>query len=94
VAAGTACRDETVVYHITKLPEKSGHLSAAAEKIVNGKPINMGTLEFQYDRGQHMLVCEYPQGVWRFKLDDGNMEGTLTRPDNTIFRRVTLRKDP
>ncbi len=83
-----------MVYHIAKLPVKSGHLSVAAENIVNGKPINMGTLEFQYDQSEHMLVCEYPQGVWRFKLDRGNMEGTLTRPDNTIFRCVTLRKDP
>jgi hypothetical protein len=94
VATGTACRDETVAYHIAKLPEKPGYLSVTAEKIVNGKAINMGTLEFHYDQAQHMLVCEYPQGVWRFKLNGGNMEGTLTRPGNTIFRRVTLRKDP
>ena len=27
VAKGTACHDETVVYHITKLPKKSGYFS-------------------------------------------------------------------
>jgi hypothetical protein len=35
-----------------------------------------------------------PHGVWRFKLDGGKMEGTLNTPENTVFRRVTLRKEP
>lgn len=94
VAKGTACRDETVVYHITKLPEKSGYVSVAADKLVNSHPVNMGTLEFRYDQNQQTSVCEYSQGVWLFKLQGGKMEGILTAPDNTIFRRVTLGKEP
>ena len=94
VAKGAACRDETVVYHIAKLPEKSGYVSVNADKLVNGHPVNMGTLEFRYDQDQHALVCEYIQGVWRFKLEGGKMEGILTAPDKTIFRRVTLSKEP
>jgi hypothetical protein len=89
VAKDTACRDETVVYRITK---KSGHASVSADKIVNGNAINMGTLEFQYDHDS--LICEYSQGVWRLKVDGGKIEGTLILPDHTVFRRVTLRKEP
>jgi hypothetical protein len=89
VAKDTACHDETVVYRIAK---KSGHASVSADKIVNGNAINMGTLEFRYDHDS--LICEYSQGVWRLKIDGGKIEGALTRPDNTVFRRVTLRKEP
>lgn len=94
IAKGTSCRDEAVVYRITELPEKSGYVSVAADKLVNGRSVNMGTFEFRYDRDQRTLVCEYSQGVWRFKLQGEKMEGTLTTPDNSIFRRVTLGKEP
>ena len=45
------------------------------------------------DPDKHMLACEYAQGVWRFTVDGNKMDGTLTRPDRTIFRRVTLKKE-
>jgi hypothetical protein len=92
VARNTACRDETVVYHLARLPDKPGYVSINADKIVNGNAIHMGTLEFRYD--QSMLVCEYAQGVWRLKVTGEKMEGTLTRQDGTEFRRVMLRKEP
>ena len=82
-----------MVYQITKLPEKSGYVSVTADKIVSGTAVNMGTLEFHYDQNQRLLVCEYSQGIWRFKVDSGKMEGTLTRPNNILLRRVRLRKD-
>lgn len=94
VAKDTGCRDETVVYHIARLLDKSGYVSVTADKLVNGRPVNMGTLEFRYDHDQRALVCEYSQGVWRFKLDSGKMEGTLIAPGNTVFRRVTLDNEP
>ena len=93
VATGTACRDEEVVYHIAKIPGKPGYVSVNGDKIVNGAAINMGTLEFSYDPDKQTLACEYAQGVWRFTVDGNKMEGTLTRPDKTILRRVTLKKE-
>ena len=93
VATGTACRDEKVVYHITKIPSKAGYVLVSADKIVNGAAINMGTLEFSYDPDKQTLACESAQGVWRITVDGNKMEGALTRPDETIFRRVTLKKE-
>jgi hypothetical protein len=92
-ATGTACRDEKVVYHIAKIPGKPSYVSVSADKVVNGAGINMGTLEFSYDPNKQTLSCEYVQGVWRITVDGNKMEGTLTRPDKTIFRRVTLKKE-
>jgi hypothetical protein len=94
VAKNTACRDESVVYHIAKLGDKPNYVSVAADKIVGGKAVNMGVLAFLYRPDQHTLICEYSQGVWRLKVHDGTMEGTLTQADHTVFRRVTLRRQP
>ena len=93
VATGTACRDETVIFHIKKIPGKPGYVSVVGDKILNGATIAMGTLEFQYNSNKQSLVCENGQGVWLFTVEGNRMEGTLTRPDTTIFRRVTLKKE-
>ena len=42
VAKNTACHNETVVYRVTKLPDRSDDVSISADKIVNGNAINMG----------------------------------------------------
>lgn len=89
----SACRDETVVYRVSPLQDKPDSFSVSADKIVDGKAVNMGTLEFRYIAAQQALVCEYAQGVWRLSVDGANLEGTLTRPDGIVFRRVALRKE-
>ena len=89
----SACREETVVYRFSPLQDKPGSFSVSADKIVDGKAVNMGILEFRYVEGQQALVCKYAQGVWRLTLDGSKMEGTLTRPDGSLFRRVLLHKD-
>jgi hypothetical protein len=94
VARNTSCHEETVVYNLSNFKDKPGYVSINADKIVNGAAVNMGTLEFRYDHAERMLVCEYSQGVWRIKVSDGKMEGSLTLPDGTEFRRVMLRKEP
>jgi hypothetical protein len=37
---------------------KPGAFSVSADKIVDGKAVNMGTLEFRYIAAQHALVCD------------------------------------
>jgi hypothetical protein len=93
IATGTACREERVVYHISKIPGKPGYVSVSADKIVNGATVSMGTLEFRYDSDKQTLVREQTQGIWFFTIDGNKMEGTLRGPDKTVFRRVTLKKE-
>ena len=93
VSTGTACRDEKVVYHLAKIPGKPGYFAVTGDKIVNGATITMGTLEFRYDPDKQTLVREQTQGVWFFTVEGNKMEGTLTGPDKTILRRVTLKKE-
>ena len=89
----SACRDESVVYRFAPLKDKPGLFSVSADKIVDGKAVNMGTLEFRYLENEDVLVCEYAQGTWRLNVNGEKMEGTLVRPDKTIFRRVALHKN-
>lgn len=90
----SACREETVVYRFSPLPDKPGTFSLSADKIVEGKAVNMGTLEFRFVEDQHALVCDYAQGIWRLLVNGEKIEGTLTRRDGSIFRRVVLHKEP
>ena len=41
-ARNTACQDETVVYRLAKIPAKPGYFTVDADKIVDGKAVNMG----------------------------------------------------
>jgi len=89
----SACREESVIYRFSPIHDKPGWFSVSADRVVDGKAVNMGTLEFRYVEDQHALVCEYAQGVWRLTLDGERITGTLTRPDGTLFRRVALHKE-
>ena len=88
----SACRDETVVYRFATRLGKPGLLTVSADKIVDGRVLNMGSLEFQYVADEKMFVCKYAQGVWRLSLLGEKIEGTLTRPDGSLFRRLVLQK--
>lgn len=86
------CQNEQVVYHISKSKEP-GQVTVSADKIVDGKAINMGTGDYTYDGKNGTLLNETAGRVWRFTVQGKKMEGTLTLPDKTVYRRVTLKKE-
>ena len=89
-----ACKNESVVYRIAKPPDRSGNVRIEADKIVGGSVVNMGAIDFKYDREAKTLTGQIPIGVWRFTVADKAMEGTLTlMPENTVMRRVKLAKE-
>ena len=85
------CHDEKVVYHIVKGRDPD-HVTISADKIVDGKAINMGTGDYTYNRSNGTLLNETEGRVWKFTVKGNAMEGTLTMPDKTVYRRVTLKK--
>jgi hypothetical protein len=84
----SACNDETVVYHVARA---AGGLEVEADKIVDGKELNMGTLSCTWDRPSRTMACAFAKGVFRFVIDadDRRMTGTLTLTDGTLFRKIT-----
>jgi hypothetical protein len=94
-----ACHDEHVVYHITKKAGEADNVTLAADKIINGKPEQMGVLECKYDAAKGTLTCEFTvnstHGVFEYTVRGDDMEGTLKLlPAGNIGRRIKVKKVP
>jgi hypothetical protein len=99
-----ACKNEHVVYHITKKggeahEGESDAVTMRADKIVNGKPEDMGVLECRYDAAKSALACEFnvngTHGVFEYAVRGDEMEGTLKLlPAGTLGRRINVKRVP
>lgn len=93
-----ACKNEHVVYHLSKT-EGGGPdaVTMRADKIVNGKPEEMGTLECKHDAAKSTLACEFTvngtHGVFEYVIKGDEMEGTLKLlPSGTLGRKINVKK--
>jgi len=91
--AASACHNEKVVYYIKDVPDHSNVLLIRAGKIVNESEITMGTAEWRYDRTQQTLELRLPEQVWLLKIDGNRIKGTLTKTNQTVYRKIMLQKD-
>ena len=92
-SGATTCHDEKVVYYIEAISGKPDLVSIRADKIVDGKAITMGTGPWKYDREKQTLSMEMSQRLWLLTMKGKRIEGTLTLPDDVVFRRMVLTKD-
>ena len=93
-----ACNDEHVVYHVVVASGKTDTVTIAADKIVNGKPVAMGTFDFVYDARRQTLTSEFKNdrvhGIFELAVKGDLLEGTLsTLPERTLVRRIKVKKD-
>lgn len=84
----SACKDENVVYRITRV-KASDSLSIDARKIINGREEGMGILDCRSAASGAQVTCTIPNGVWRFTIRGDSLTGELRLPDNTKFRDVS-----
>jgi len=92
VVPSSPCHDETNVYRFSELAARPGWFSGTGSKVVNGKEISMGTLDWQYDAETRTLESKSASGTFRFVVDDGKMQGVLLLLDATVYRRIHLAK--
>jgi hypothetical protein len=90
VSKNSGCHDEEVIYRITR-EKDSNKYNVDADRIVDGKAINMGPLVFSFDPTTATLSNETGKNQWTFTLQENRMDGTLTR-DHEVFRKITLVK--
>ena len=83
----SACKDEFVVYRITKT-NAADSVMLDAGKIVRGEEQDMGALACQIASPAGSLTCVIPQGTWHFRVRADSLVGELRLPDNTKFRDV------
>ncbi|HEV2988794.1 MAG TPA: hypothetical protein VG759_10155 [Candidatus Angelobacter sp.] len=86
------CHDEENIYRISEIAGKPGFFSITGSKIVDGNEIVMGTSEWKYDTKKHTLQSESPFGTFLLTIDGNKMEGSLTKHDKTVYRRIHLTK--
>lgn len=89
----SACHNERVVYYIKNVPNHPDLVFIQADRIVDGKPVTMGTGQWQYDRVRSTLEWRMPRQVWLLKITRSRMEGTLKLTDGTVLRNMTLEKE-
>jgi hypothetical protein len=90
----SGCRDEDSLYHIRTVGTKGGELQLRAEKIVDGKPVTLGTSPCaQSAPGQ--LECRISESATlSFDVRGNVMEGVFKIGDGTVWRKLTLRRVP
>jgi hypothetical protein len=93
VVKPSACHDEVIVYRFAR-GKKPGTLVVTADKIVDGKALNMGALDCTADGAGDTIDCPVPngKGTFRYQIQGSTLRGTLTLTDGTLFRRVTATK--
>jgi len=85
------CHDEVNVYRFASVEGRPNAFSVTASKIVDGKEIVMGSGEWKYGAEKHTVETEKP--AIRMAIEGKKMEGALTLPDGTVYRRIYLQKE-
>jgi hypothetical protein len=92
VQKNSPCHDEINIYRFSEIAGKPGWFSGIGSKVVDGKEIVMGTLQWNYDAERHTLESENSGRTFRLTVAGNKMDGSLTSPDNTVYRRIHLEK--
>jgi len=87
------CHDEINVYRFSEIIGRPGWFSGIGSKVVDGKELTMGTLEWDYNIESHTLKSENSGGTFLLIVDGNKIEGSLILPDNTVYRRIHLKKE-
>jgi hypothetical protein len=86
----SACHDEEALYHVRSSPDKSGTVSVQADKIVDGRPVTMGTSECSYDAAKKLLHCDLGKDYIELTLGGDRLEGAMFQSDKTRWREIKL----
>jgi hypothetical protein len=88
------CHDEQALYHFRPGTGK-GKYQVQMNKIVDGREIEMGSLEFSWEEKEHKISAINPANGsrWDLLISGEEMSGTLLYKGQ-IYRRIHIRKDP
>jgi hypothetical protein len=87
----SACHDEEALYHV-KAGAKPGTFSMQADKIVDGKPVEMGTSDCTFDAAKSLLHCWFERGYVDLTLEGEQLNGAMFLTDKSRWREIKLKK--
>ena len=85
------CHDEVVVYYISKV-QGIDTFNIVANKIVNGKEEDMGTLGCKLDKANNRLLSNSYNSLWTFNFKSDSLNGTLYAR-GSLYRIIKLKKE-
>lgn len=96
--AAPACSDEQVLYEIGASPGKPNTVTVKADKVVDGKRVPMGVLDFTRDAKSGNWTSEFENprihALWRLTVNGETLRGTMVLlPSKAVVRRVDLKKE-
>jgi hypothetical protein len=93
VLKNSPCRGEINMRRFSEVTGKRGWFSGVGSKLMNGKEISMGTLEWNDDVEKRTLKSENSGATFRLVVDGSKIECSLTLLDNTVYRRIHLERE-
>jgi hypothetical protein len=88
----SGCQDEQAYYHIAKTKNPLIY-QVTGYKIVKNDSLNMGTLDFNYDKPGHSLSCTTKNGIFTLVINGKNIDGELRTLDKILFRKILLKRN-
>jgi hypothetical protein len=87
----SACHDEEALYHV-KAGATPDTPSMQADKIVDGKPEEMGTANCSFDAAKSLLHCWFERGYVDLTLEGDSLNGAMFLTDKTRWREIKLKR--
>jgi hypothetical protein len=88
----SGCNDEDSVYRFSKALQEN-QVTLSANKVVNGKEINMGTGLCEYGAAKSVVDCPLPNGsTIHFDVAGDTMQGTMKLKDGKPWRKMRLKR--
>lgn len=88
------CHDEHVIYRVTE--RSAQHYRFDAYKLVDGKELFMGTIDFTFDPAHGELratiVGNRGSASSRLALKANHLSGSMTLADGTLYRLIEVTK--
>jgi hypothetical protein len=88
----SGCQDEQAYYHIAKTKNPLIY-QVTGYKIVKNDSLNMGILDFNYDKQSRTLTCTTQNGIFTLVITGKNMDGELRTHNNILFRKILLKRN-
>jgi hypothetical protein len=94
--ARAACRNETVVYHVTA-GDKANVVTIAMNKVVDGQELEMGSIDFTIDFAAHRMAGDVANtnvpSRWTFTFTKTEMKGTaVLLPSGVVGRNIVVHR--
>src|SRR5689334_15213688 len=65
------CHDESVIFRFSN--PHGDKITVRADKVVDGKPVTMGSSEWTYEKSSRTLTWEMPRGTWKLVINGDTM---------------------